>query len=49
MIDIQEPQTIRITCAPGLVDYVRREVEELGYTIDSTRPTGLEITANMHT
>ncbi|MCP4589344.1 MAG: class I SAM-dependent RNA methyltransferase [bacterium] len=48
MTDFQEPQTIRITCAPGLVDYLRHEVEELGYTVDSSRPTGLEITAGMH-
>jgi len=47
MTDFAEPQTIRITCAPGLVDYLRREVEELGYTVDSSRPTGLEITAGM--
>jgi len=46
-MDFHEPQTIRITCAPGLVDYLRREVEELGYTVDSFRPTGLVITAGM--
>ena len=48
MTDFHEPQAIRITCAPGLVDYLRREVEELGYTVNSSRPTGLEITAGMH-
>lgn len=48
MTDFNGPQAIRITCAPGLVDYLRREVEELGYTVDSSRPTGLEITADMH-
>ncbi len=48
MTDSHEPQVIRVTCAPGLVDYLRREVEELGYTVDSSRPTGLEITAGMH-
>jgi len=48
MTGFHEPQAIRITCAPGLVDYLRREVEELGYTVDSSRPTGLEITAGMH-
>ena len=48
MTDSHEPQAIRITCAPGLVDYLRREVEALGYTVDSSRPTGLEITAGMH-
>ncbi len=48
MTDFHEPQAIRITCAPGLVDYLRREVEDLGYTVDSSRLTGLEITAGMH-
>ncbi len=47
MTDFHGPQAIRITCAPGLVDYLRREVEELGYTVDFSRPTGLEITAGM--
>ena len=48
MTDFDKPLAIRITCAPGLVDYLRREVEELGYTVDFSRPTGLEITAGMH-
>ncbi len=48
MTDFDGPQSIRITCAPGLVDYLRREVEELGYTVDSFRPTGVEITAGLH-
>ena len=48
MIDLHKRQTIRITCAPRLVSYLEREVEDLGYTVDSSRPTGLEITAGMH-
>ena len=32
MMDFQGSQTIRITCAPGLVSYLQYEVEELGYT-----------------
>jgi len=48
MIDFQQPQSIRITCAPALVDYLRHEVEALGYVVDSSRLTGLEITANIH-
>jgi len=47
-MDLHGPHTIRITCAPGLVDYLRREVEELGYTVDSSRPIGLVITAGIH-
>ena len=46
-MDLDEPRTIRITCAPGLVGYLQREVEDLGYTVDSTRPTGLELSASM--
>jgi putative N6-adenine-specific DNA methylase len=48
MTESHEPQAIRITCAPGLVEYLRREVEELGYTVDASRPTGLEITASIY-
>jgi len=48
MTDFSKPQSIRITCAPRLVAHLRREVEELGYTVDSTRLTGLEITAGMN-
>ncbi len=48
MTDFHEPRTIRITCAPGLVDYLRGEVEVLGYSVDTSWPTGLEITAGMH-
>ena len=47
MTDFHEPQAIRITCAPGLVDYLRQEIEDLGYTVDSFRPTAVEITAGM--
>ena len=45
---LTDPTTIRITCAPGLVGYLEREVEGLGYTVDSVRPTGLEMTAGLH-
>lgn len=48
MANFDAPQSIRITCAPGLVDYLRAEVEALGYTVKSSRLTSLEITANMH-
>ena len=39
--------TIRITCAPGLLGYLKREVEDLGYAVESSRATGLEIHAGM--
>lgn len=47
MIDHNAPQTIRITCAQGLVEYLQREVESLGYTVSDARLSGLEITGSM--
>ena len=47
-MDLHEQRTIRITCASGLLGYLQREVEDLGYTVNSSRPTGLEITASLH-
>jgi len=47
MIALDAPQSIRITCAPGLVEYLRREVESLGYSVNDERQSGLEITGSM--
>ncbi len=43
-MDLHKPGTIRVTCAPGLVDYLRREVEDLGYRVNSSQLTSLEMT-----
>jgi len=40
--------TILITCSAGLVDYVRREVEELGYEAVESRKTGLELQGSQY-
>jgi putative N6-adenine-specific DNA methylase len=48
MLEPREPRTIRIACATGLVGYLQREVEELGYVVDEVQPTGVEITATLH-
>ncbi len=48
MIDVNKPETIRITCAPGLIGYLEGEVAALGYTIESSKPTSLEIKASLH-
>ncbi|MFQ5492195.1 MAG: class I SAM-dependent RNA methyltransferase [Phycisphaerae bacterium] len=48
MTESLKPQSIRITCAPGLVGYLRGEVQALGYTVDAARTTSLDITANLH-
>ncbi len=47
-MDLQKPATIRITCAPGLADYLQEEVEALGHTVDSSQRTHIELTATMH-
>lgn len=39
---------ILITCARGLIDWLQQEVQELGYCIDSSHETGIEITASLH-
>ena len=39
-----EPKRVlRATCAPGLAPWLKAEVEEMGYDIDSTDHTGVEI------
>ena len=40
--------TILITCSAGLVDYVRREIEDLGYRIDDYHKTGLELQGDQY-
>jgi 23S rRNA (guanine2445-N2)-methyltransferase len=47
MIDLNTPRTVRITCAPGLVGYLQQEVEDLGFVVTSSRPTGVEIQAGI--
>ena len=47
MNDVQK-ETIRVTCAPGLIDLLQREVEALGYVVNSARPTGLEFSGTVH-
>ena len=40
--------TILITCSAGLVDYVHREVQELGYEAGESHKTGLELRGDQH-
>ncbi|MBN2136697.1 MAG: hypothetical protein JW720_02715 [Sedimentisphaerales bacterium] len=42
-VDLEEKSTILITCSPGLVGYVRGEVEQLGYQVGASHSTGLEV------
>ncbi len=46
-VDLDERRRIRITCAKGLSEYLQQEVEQLGYGVTSSRPTGVEIEASM--
>lgn len=47
-MSIPNKSTILVTCAKGLVPYLVKEVEDLGYSIDSQHDTGLEITGNFY-
>lgn len=47
MIDSQKTRTIRISCPRGLGAYLEREVEQLGYAIDASEDTGLEIAGTL--
>ena len=44
----KEKSTILITCSVGLVDYVRREVEDLGYRSGDSHKTGLEVEGDLY-
>ena len=47
-MDMHKIETIVSTCARGAGDYLRQEVEQLGYTVQSTSDTRIEIAASLH-
>jgi len=47
MMDLDEPKTIRVTCAPALAPYLTQEVENLGFYVASSHLTGVEFTASL--
>jgi len=47
-VDSKQKSTILITCSAGLVDYVRREVEALGYQGGDYHKTGLELQGDLY-
>ncbi len=47
-MDPERKSTILITCSAGLVDYVRREAEDLGYTCGQSHKTGLELKGDQY-
>ncbi len=42
-MDIDSRSTIRVTCAPGLTEILKTEIEELGYRVKTSDRTGVEI------
>jgi 23S rRNA G2445 N2-methylase RlmL len=47
-MDPGQRSIILITCSAGLVDYVRREVEDLGYQVGECHKTGLEVEGDLY-
>ncbi|MHC4244805.1 MAG: THUMP domain-containing protein, partial [Planctomycetota bacterium] len=47
-MDPKQRSTILITCPAGLVDYVWREVEDLGYQSGDSHKTGLEVEGDLY-
>jgi len=47
-MNLKQKGTILITCSAGLVDYVRQEVEDLGYEGGDYHKTGLEIQGDLY-
>ena len=47
-MDQKQKSTILITCSAGLVDYVRQEVEALGYQAGDYHKTGLEVEGDQY-
>ena len=46
-MDVNKKETLLITCARGIVPYLRSEVEQLGYNVQSAHDTGVEIIASL--
>jgi putative N6-adenine-specific DNA methylase len=47
-MNTNDNNTILITCAKGLAEILSGEVTALGFTVDSTHETGVEITGNIY-
>ncbi len=46
-VKLDQPTTLLITCARGLVESLEREVRDLGYTPDAVQKTSLTLTGTM--
>jgi len=47
-VDPKQKSTILVTCSAGLVDYVRQEVDDLGFQSGDYHKTGLELQGDQH-
>ncbi len=47
-MDPAAPHHVRVTCAPGLADYLEQELAELGFDAVDVRPTTVDIRASLH-
>lgn len=47
-MDLEQKSTIIVTCSVGLVDYVRREIEQLGYRGGECHKTGIELAGDQY-
>lgn len=47
-MNAKDKSTILITCARGLSETLRGEIEALGFTVDSAHETGVEITGDIY-
>ena len=47
-MDMHKNETLVITCARGVADYLRQEVEQLGHTVQAASDTRIEIAASLY-
>ena len=47
-MDLTQKSTILVTCGPGLAEYLRAEIEALGYTVTATGNVDVELQGNLH-
>lgn len=46
-MDLDAANTIRVSCAPALADYLAREIEALGHAVTGRYDTGIEMTGTL--
>lgn len=48
MADFSKVSTVSVTCPLGIAPYLKQEIESMGFSIDKSRKTGLEIKASLN-